>query len=455
MEGQLGIFLVSISGFRESHSPEWVGLQLVGQPRLMLMANVYLDRVQKRYPDGTVAVNQLTLEIHDRELLVLVGPSGCGKSTLLRLISGLETLTNGTVSIGGSSVAGVSPRDRDLAMVFQNYALYPNMSVYRNLSLGLRLRQIGGFFGDGVIGRGLRKLFQPHRASELSRLQNEIDEKVRQTAKRLGLESLLQRRPHQLSGGERQRVALGRAIVRNPAAFLFDEPLSNLDAQLRQQMRGEIRRLHRELDATVVYVTHDQVEAMALGDRIAVMKDGEIVQIGRPLEIYQRPANLFVAKFFGNLPINVCSGTVKLEQHSIQFNGDLALSWAIDDPEMMDGVSKLKEQLESGPAREVQVGFRPEDVELCQTGSKSPDSGAAVTVVDLEHLGDSVVLHCTPSTQFDNLNSASASVFLIQAKTGLNLMPGDSIHVTVDFRRLLWFDPETGENLVRENYEPQ
>ena len=239
------------------------------------MAKVLLDRVTKKYSagndakSGTLAVDDISLEIEDREFLVLVGPSGCGKSTTLRLIAGLETCTSGEVRIGEQVVdngsAVVAPKDRDIAMVFQNYALYPHMSVYKNLSFGLTLR-----YGGGIVARGLRKLFQPRRSAELSALRRGIDHQVRQTAARLGISKLLNRKPHQLSGGERQRVALGRAIVREPAAFLFDEPLSNLDAKLRQQMRVELKRLHHELKTTMIYVTHDQVEAMTLGDRVAV-----------------------------------------------------------------------------------------------------------------------------------------------------------------------------------------
>ena len=280
------------------------------------MATVDLERLTKRFPDGTLAVNDVSLKVVDREFLVLVGPSGCGKSTTLRMIAGLETNTDGVIRIGGRVVNDVVPKDRDIAMVFQNYALYPHMSVYKNLSFGLSLR-----YGGGVLARGVRRLFQPHRAKELAQLRGGIDQQVRQTAKRLGIEDLLDRKPHQLSGGERQRVALGRAIVRNPAAFLFDEPLSNLDAKLRQKMRVELKRLHRDLNATMIYVTHDQVEAMTLGDRVAVMNQGEILQVGRPLEIYQQPANLFVARFIGSVPINLQAGVVRREQNAIVFSG--------------------------------------------------------------------------------------------------------------------------------------
>ena len=257
------------------------------------MAEVVIQNAVKKFSSESIAVDDVSLTVADKEFLVLVGPSGCGKSTTLRLVAGLETLTEGEIRIGGRVVNDVSPKDRDIAMVFQNYALYPHMSVYKNMAFGLQLR-----FGGGIVNRGLMRLFRPQRAAELSALRQGIDERVRQAAKRLEIEHLLNRKPHELSGGERQRVALGRAIVREPAAFLFDEPLSNLDAKLRQQMRVELKRLHHELNATMIYVTHDQIEAMTLGDRVAVMKDGKIQQVAPPMEIYREPANLFVARFY-------------------------------------------------------------------------------------------------------------------------------------------------------------
>jgi ABC-type sugar transport system ATPase subunit len=242
------------------------------------MAEVVLENVCKAYDGGALAVDRFSLVIRDSEFLVLVGPSGCGKSTTLRMIAGLEEVTAGTIAIGGRCVNAVPPKDRDIAMVFQNYALYPHMTVYDNMAFGLRLRGI------------------PRR---------EIAERVRETADILGLGELLARLPKQLSGGQRQRVALGRAIVRQPKVFLFDEPLSNLDAKMRVEMRGELSRLHRRLNATMVYVTHDQVEAMTMGDRIVVMDRGAIQQAAPPLEVYRRPANLFVAGFIGTPPMNV------------------------------------------------------------------------------------------------------------------------------------------------------
>jgi multiple sugar transport system ATP-binding protein len=245
--------------------------------------NITIENVEKTYPGGVRGVDRVSLQVADGEFLVLVGPSGCGKTTLLRMIAGLEETGGGAISIGDRRVDDVPPGDRDLAMVFQNYALYPHMTVRRNMAFALELRKVP---------------------------KAEIDRRVVEAAETLGLRDLLERRPKELSGGQRQRVALGRAIVRQPAAFLFDEPLSNLDARLRVQMRAELKRLHRRLRTTAIYVTHDQEEAMTLGDRIVVMKDGTIQQIGRPLDVYDRPANRFVAGFVGMPPMNLIRGAV-------------------------------------------------------------------------------------------------------------------------------------------------
>src|SRR5690242_17445241 len=247
------------------------------------MAKVLLRDLNKSYDGGVHAVKNVNLEIRDHEFVVLVGPSGCGKTTTLRMVAGLEDITSGEISIDGKVVNNLAPMDRDIAMVFQNYALYPHMSVYQNMAFGLRMR----------------KFERP-----------EIDRRVKQAADVLGIHALLERRPRQLSGGQRQRVALGRAIVRNPRVFLFDEPLSNLDAALRVQMRVELKRLHERLETTAVYVTHDQVEAMTLGDRVVVMKDGWVQQVGEPLEIYSRPANKFVAGFIGSPAMNFIPTTI-------------------------------------------------------------------------------------------------------------------------------------------------
>ncbi|MBI4580215.1 MAG: sn-glycerol-3-phosphate ABC transporter ATP-binding protein UgpC [Planctomycetes bacterium] len=258
------------------------------------MAQVVLDRVTKVYPGDIKAVDNVSLEIRDREFVVLVGPSGCGKSTTLRMVAGLEEITSGTIRIGDRVVNDIPPKDRDIAMVFQNYALYPHMTVYKNMAFGLKLRRVP---------------------------KAEIDKKVRETAKLLAIENLLDRKPKALSGGQRQRVAVGRAIVRTPKAFLFDEPLSNLDAKLRVEMRGELKRLHRRLATTTLYVTHDQEEAMTLGDRVVVMKDGVVQQAAAPLTIYEQPANRFVAGFVGTPPMNFLAGRLMGENGQLYFRG--------------------------------------------------------------------------------------------------------------------------------------
>ncbi len=258
------------------------------------MAEVILEKVGKVFPGDIEAVKDFSLDILDGEFVVLVGPSGCGKSTTLRMIAGLEEITEGTIRIEDRIINDVPPKDRDIAMVFQNYALYPHMTVYKNMAFALKLRKFP---------------------------RKQIDERVRETAGILGIEELLNRRPKALSGGQRQRVALGRAIVRNPKAFLFDEPLSNLDAKLRVEMRAELKRLHHQLGTTTIYVTHDQEEAMTLGDRIVVMKDGVIQQVGVPLEVYNRPVNRFVAGFVGTPPMNFLDGRLLSEGGDIFFDG--------------------------------------------------------------------------------------------------------------------------------------
>jgi len=270
------------------------------------MDKIRLQGVSKRFEDGRWGVRDLDLRVADGEFLVLVGPSGCGKSTTLRLIAGLEPCTGGSVEIDGVRVDRMPPSQRNIAMVFQNYALYPHMTVYRNIGFGLGLRNRGGVVGR--LKRLLRRSRFPQTVTWLTR--SEIDQRIRQTAQKLGIQDLLNKRPHQLSGGERQRVALGRAIARNPAAFLFDEPLSNLDAKLRNQTRTELKRLHADLNTTMLFVTHDQMEAMTLGDRIAVMRDGRLQQVGTPQQVYNEPENSFVAGFIGNYPMNIWCGAI-------------------------------------------------------------------------------------------------------------------------------------------------
>ena len=310
------------------------------------MAGIELEHVTKSFAGGVVAVYDVSLSIADGEFMVLVGPSGCGKSTLLRMIAGLEEITDGTISIGDRVVNDVAPKDRDLAMVFQNYALYPHMTVRRNMAFGLELRKTP---------------------------REEIEKRVLGAAETLGLRDLLERKPGALSGGQRQRVALGRAIVRQPKAFLFDEPLSNLDAKLRVQMRAELKKLHRRLRTTTVYVTHDQEEAMTLGDRVVVMKDGRIQQVGRPLDVYDRPANRFVAGFVGTPPMNFLSGRITAENGHASFEGGgLRL--------------RLPRTREALRGREVVLGFRPEHLSERPFAGEHETLRVRVSVV--ETLGD-------------------------------------------------------------------
>ena len=365
------------------------------------MADVTLDRVSKRFQE-VAAVDDLSLTIADGEFLILVGPSGCGKTTALRLIAGLEKATAGTIRIGDRLVNDVTPRDRDIAMVFQNYALYPHMTVYKNLAFGLKER----------------KTPKP-----------EIERRVREVGEMLGLKDLMKRRPAQLSGGQRQRVAMGRALVREPAAFLMDEPLSNLDAKLRVQMRAELKRLHQRLGITTIYVTHDQVEAMTLGDRIVVMANGKVQQIGRPQEVYGAPANLFVAGFIGSPPMNLLRARVA-DGHVEA--GSLRLPWSGSAP------------------GEVALGFRPEDVQVVSGG---PSFELLVDVV--EPLGNLVVVHgSTEGTPVESgaeeeeelpmvVSGARSPVTAVFAPE-LEPAPGASLRVGVAPDRVHLFDLRTG-----------
>jgi ABC-type sugar transport system ATPase subunit len=312
------------------------------------MAGVVLKHLEKTYPNGYHAVRDVNLEIGDGEFMVLVGPSGCGKSTTLRMVAGLEENTGGEIWIGDRLVNEVAPGDRDIAMVFQNYALYPHMSVYQNMAFGLKMRKTP---------------------------KAEIEKRVREAAAILSIEQLLERRPRELSGGQRQRVALGRAIVREPKVFLFDEPLSNLDAKLRVQMRAEIARLHQRLKTTIIYVTHDQVEAMTLGDRIVLMEKGVIQQVDSPMAIYQRPANQFVASFIGSPAMNFIRG--EIEQSVFRISGANGSS-----PSGID----IGGAVPSGPAV---LGVRPEDL-LARSGDGALGT---VTLDVVEHMGHETMAH--------------------------------------------------------------
>ena len=321
------------------------------------MAQVVLENVGKVYGGNVVAVRGVNLHVRDREFLVLVGPSGCGKSTTLRMIAGLEEVSTGTISIGDRVVNDVAPKDRDIAMVFQNYALYPHMTVFENMAFGLKLRRLP---------------------------KTEIRERVLKAARMLGLADYLDRRPKALSGGQRQRVAMGRAVVREPKVFLFDEPLSNLDAKMRVAMRAELMQLHERVQTTMIYVTHDQVEAMTLGERIVVMHDGEILQADAPLEVYANPANTFVARFIGTPPMNLFHGTLVSEDSGLVFRGeglDLCL------PESM------RDALRGHVGRDVELGLRPEHLRLADEVPADDRQAFDVRVKLAETLGNEVLVH--------------------------------------------------------------
>lgn len=352
------------------------------------MARVEFDEVTRRHPGGVTALKGLNLTIADGEFLILVGPSGCGKSTALRLLAGLDEPTSGTIRIGGAVVNGVSPGDRDIAMVFQNYALYPHMSVYRNLAYGLRQRRTP---------------------------RAEADQRVRATAELLQITELLDRKPGQLSGGQRQRVAMGRALVRRPQAFLLDEPLSNLDAKLRNQVRGDLKRLHRELPVTSIYVTHDQVEAMTLGDRLCVMSQGEVQQIGSVDDVYARPANTFVAAFMGSPPMNLMPGVVR--------DGVLSIGGA--------AVHAL--EIGDGP---VTVGGRPEHLRL---DSAQADGTIPARVDFVEPLGS----HALVTTVVDGTDTR----VIVQAPAATDLDAGTRVGLTLPPEHTYLFDADGGAAL--------
>ncbi|HDY64905.1 MAG TPA: sn-glycerol-3-phosphate ABC transporter ATP-binding protein UgpC [Phycisphaerae bacterium] len=325
------------------------------------MAEVILEKVGKVFPGDIEAVKDFSLDILDGEFVVLVGPSGCGKSTTLRMIAGLEEITEGTIRIEDRIINDVPPKDRDIAMVFQNYALYPHMTVYKNMAFALKLRKFP---------------------------RKQIDKRVRETAVILGIEELLNRRPKALSGGQRQRVALGRAIVRNPKAFLFDEPLSNLDAKLRVEMRAELKRLHHQLGTTTIYVTHDQEEAMTLGDRIVVMKDGVIQQVGVPLEVYNRPVNRFVAGFVGTPPMNFLDGKLLSEGGDVFFDGGECRIRLPKD--------RRSTKLEECIGREVILGVRPETISTTGEGRfGGRDNVLTVKVQVVEPLGEKMDIYAS------------------------------------------------------------
>ncbi|WP_101951065.1 ABC transporter ATP-binding protein [Mycobacterium sp. 3519A] len=369
------------------------------------MAEVEFSGVTRRYAGGVTAINGLDLTVADGEFLILVGPSGCGKSTALRLLAGLDKPTSGEIRIGGEVVNNLAPGERDIAMVFQNYALYPHMSVYRNLAYGLRQRRTP---------------------------RTEVERRVKETAELLQITELLDRKPGQLSGGQRQRVAMGRALVRRPQAFLLDEPLSNLDAKLRNQVRGDLKRLHREVPVTSIYVTHDQVEAMTLGDRLCVMAGGEVQQIGTTDDIYNRPANTFVAAFMGSPPMNLIPGVVRAGVLNI---GGIGVT-AVPAPD--------------GP---VTVGARPEHLVL----HTSPVEGTVKARVDfVEPLGSHVLVTTQVDVRGEGVLATTDQVqVIVSAPAGTELPSGAQIGLELPRERTYFFDAETGDAKQVVDYASQ
>jgi len=366
------------------------------------MAGISLKGINKTYQGDVTAVSDFNLDIEDKEFIILVGPSGCGKSTTLRMIAGLEGITKGELYIGDRLVNDTAPKDRDIAMVFQNYALYPHMSVYKNMSYALKLRRVP---------------------------KEKINEQVMEAAKILDIEELLQRKPKQLSGGQRQRVALGRAMVRNPAVFLLDEPLSNLDAKLRSTMRAELIKLQKKLQTTFVYVTHDQAEAMTMGDRIVVMHKGVIQQVDAPQQLYDHPCNLFVAGFIGTPPMNFMDGTVEKTDGGYSVKVDQALLPIL--PERL-----ANKKIAPYEGKKITVGIRPENLHLEPEYMNRADAGVLNTKVDIaEMMGSETLLYA----EYGSAN--------IIAKVSVNnmLKPGDDVRIAVDCRKIHLFDNETEE----------
>ena len=395
------------------------------------MAGVTFERVTKTYPDGTTAVRELDLDVADGEFVVLVGPSGCGKTTALRMVAGLEDVTSGVIEIGDRVVNHVPSRDRDIAMVFQSYALYPHLSVYDNIAFGLEVEKVP---------------------------KKEIEERVQNATRILGLEPFLQRKPRALSGGQRQRVAMGRAIVRQPKVFLMDEPLSNLDAKLRVQTRAEIAGLQHDLGVTTIYVTHDQVEAMTMGDRVAVMRKGELQQIADPQTLYDHPVNLFVAGFLGSPAMNLLEATLEARTGGyVAKVGDETI--AIEDDEV-----DARPGLAAYAGREIVLGIRPEDLEDAALEPGSADGQRLRGTVELvEALGSEIVVHFTIKARHaiteevleladdvgdlravDDAARGDAATLVGRFSPRSRARPGRPIEVAVDTRSLHFFDPHTG-----------
>jgi len=400
------------------------------------VAEIEFDSVQKIYADGTQAVHDLDLEITDGELMVLVGPSGCGKTTALRMLAGLEEITDGEIRIGERVVNDLTPKDRDIAMVFQSYALYPHMTVEQNLAFGLKLRKLP---------------------------KQEINERVRRVAKILKIEEFLKRKPRALSGGQRQRVAMGRAIVREPQAFLMDEPLSNLDAKLRVTLRAEIHQLQRSLGVTTIYVTHDQVEAMTMGDRVAVMQTGHLQQVDTPQVLYDKPVNEFVAGFIGSPSINL------VEAQLDRSNGGLTVAFGDYKLAVDDQLARNRSGLADYAGRTVMLGIRPEDFEDASLESDAPPDRRVEAVADLtEPLGSEVLVYFSveatgiiSSAVTADAAEGDADIYIASDENGdaaggltrlvarvsprTRIAVGSRIELAVDTSRLYFFDPETRE----------
>jgi multiple sugar transport system ATP-binding protein len=393
------------------------------------LAQIAYESVSKIFDDGTKAVHDLDLTIEDGELMVVVGPSGCGKTTALRMLAGLEEISEGQIRIGDRVVNDLTPKERDIAMVFQSYALYPHMTVEQNLAFGLKLRKTP---------------------------KNEIDERVRETAAKLEIEEFLKRKPRALSGGQRQRVAMGRAIVRDPQAFLMDEPLSNLDAKLRVQMRAEIHQLQRRLGVTTLYVTHDQVEAMTMGDRVAVMRDGRLQQVDTPQALYESPVNDFVAGFIGSPAINLVEARLERDDEGlwVTFGGHRLI---VDEQ-----LARNRSGLARFVGQRVLLGIRPEDFEDAALEPDTPENRRITTTCDLtEPLGAEVLVYFTVAaagvaaaaieTPEDDVllgadtDGGPKSRLVARVSPRTRIAEGTEIQLAVDTRRLYFFDPETRE----------
>src|SRR4051812_27566 len=393
------------------------------------MAEVTFERVSKVYPDGYRAVNDINLEIRDQEFMVLVGPSGCGKTTALRMVAGLEDISEGTLRIGERVVNYVPSRDRDIAMVFQSYALYPHLSVYDNIAFGLKLKKMP---------------------------KEEVEKRVQDAARLLGLTEYLKRKPKALSGGQRQRVAMGRAIVRQPSAFLMDEPLSNLDAKLRVQMRAEISKLQGDLGVTTIYVTHDQIEAMTMGDRVAVMRKGELQQVDDPQVLYDRPVNLFVAGFIGSPAMNMLEATLE------RSDGDLAANVGSQRLTLSDETVSQHPALQRVEGRNIVLGVRPESLDDAALNPDQPtDCRLRGKIVLREALGAEIMAHFlvdARSAQTDEVRELAQESGAVDAGSALEgettlvgrfgarsrIREGQEVEVSVDTAALHFFDPETG-----------